>query len=124
MKTEIINDWKETITDLIDDVIKYDFEDSTEAQILVTDRDEFEERLNELIWETIDGCQEVIYTYRAQETVKQINIYDIFDEWDLTGEKFNNWSQCAFANIYDLIYNEININELITKHFVNKWLNN
>ena len=121
-KNEIINDWKGTISDIINEVIKYDFEGSKDAEILLTEREDFNERVNELLWETIDGCQDVIYTYKAKEISERINIYDIFEKWEVTGERFDNWSQCAFANIYDMIQYEININELISKHFANKYL--
>ena len=121
-KNEIINDWKGTISDIINEVIKYDFEGSKDAQLLVTERNDFNERINDLIWETIDGAQDVIYTYKAKEISEIINIYDIFEKWEVTGERFDNWSQCAFANIYDMIQDEIDINELINKHFANKYL--
>ena len=121
-KNEILNDWKSTISDIITEVIKYDFEGSEDAQILVTERDDFNERVNDLLWETIDGCQDVIYTYNAKEISDIINIYDIFDEWEVTGERFNSWSECAFSNIYDMIQNEISIDELITEHFADKYL--
>ncbi len=121
-KNEIINDWKGTISDIINEVIKYDFEESKDAEILIFEREDFNERVNQLLWETIDGCQDVIYTYKAKEISERINIYDIFEKWEVTGERFDNWSQCAFANIYDMIQYEININELISKHFANKYL--
>ena len=53
-KNEILNDWKSTISDIITEVIKYDFEGSEDAQILVTERDDFNERVSDLLWETID----------------------------------------------------------------------
>ena len=121
-KNEIINDWKGNISDIINEVIKYDFEGSKDAQLLVTERNDFNERINDLLWETIDGSQDVIYTYKAKEISEIINIYDIFEKWELTGERFESWSQCAFANIYDMIQHEIDINELISKHFANKYL--
>ena len=121
-KNEIINDWKGTISDIINEVIKYDCEESKDAEILIFEREDFNERVNQLLWETIDGCQDVIYTYKAKEISERINIYDIFEKWEVTGERFDNWSQCAFANIYDMIQYEININELISKHFANKYL--
>ena len=121
-KNEIINDWKDTISDIINEVIEYDCEGSKDVEILVTERNDFNERINDLLWETIDGSQDVIYTYKAKEISEIINIYDIFEEWELTGERFESWSQCAFANIYDLIQNEISIDELITEHFADKYL--
>ena len=96
--------------------------ESKDAEILIFEREDFNERVNQLLWETIDGCQDVIYTYKAKEISERINIYDIFEKWEVTGERFDNWSQCAFANIYDMIQYEININELISKHFANKYL--
>ena len=121
-KNEIINDWKGNISDIINEVIKYDFEGSKDVELLVTERNDFNQRINDLLWETIDGSQDVIYTYKAKEISEIINIYDIFEKWEVTGERFDNWSQCAFANIYDMIQHEIDINELISKHFANKYL--
>lgn len=121
-RNEILNDWTETIEDIISEVIEYDFKGKGDEKILVTERDDFNEVLNERLWETIDGAQDVIYTYNAKEICGIIGIYDVFDEWEMTGERFSNWSQCAFSNIYDMIQNEISIDDLISKHFANKYL--
>jgi hypothetical protein len=121
-KNEILKDWKDSIYDIIDELKTWEFENSSDTDLLVTQRDEFEERINEMLWQEIDGCQDVIYTHNAKEISAIINIYDVFEEWDLTGERFENWSQCAFANIYDMIQNEIDINEIITQYFADKYL--
>ena len=125
MKTrnDIIKEWTETIEDIIKEVKKYDFEDNEWSDfILGNDKNDFVDKVNELIWEYIDGDQDVIYTYNAKEISGIIGTYDCFDEWDLTGEQFKNWSQCAFANIYDLIQENICIDELIRQELINDTL--
>ncbi len=125
MKTRnnIIEEWKETIRDIIKDVKEYEFEENDWIDFSFgRDRDDFISKVDELIWESIDGDQDVIYTYNAKEISGIIGTYDCFDEWDLTGEQFKNWSQCAFANIYDLIQENISIEELIRDEFISDTL--
>jgi len=104
--TDIVKDWTETIEDLARGIKEFDCDPREEIE-------EFKELLDQQIWETIDGCEDVIYTYQAKEISKIIGKYDAFDEWLLTGERFDNWSQVAFANIYDLISEEIDIDRII-----------
>ena len=114
----IIQDWKDTIYDLIQEVHTYDYNDLTLEDVEFSSNDDFKDRLNELIWQTIDSCQDVIYTYKAEQISNIINTYSAFDTWDsVTGEKFENWFQVAFANIYDLIQDNIDIDELILEYF-------
>ena len=125
MKTrnDIIEDWKETIRDIVKDLKEYDFKDDDWIDFSFgRDRDDFISRVEELIWESIDGDQDVIYTYNAKEISGIIGTYDCFDEWNLTGDKFANWSQCAFANIYDLIQENICIDDLIRQELINDTL--
>ena len=122
-KNDIKEEWIGTIEDIIQDLIKYEFNDYSDADILVTNRDDFNTRIEEMIWESLNDDQDVIYTHKAKEVINIIDIYDIFDEWDLTSERFNDYSSCAFANLYDFIQNEINVNDLISKHFADKYVN-
>ena len=69
--------------------------------------------LNDLIWEMIDGDENVIYTYKAKQISDTIGQYDAFDTSYITGERFEDVSQMAFENIYHLIYNEIDIESLL-----------
>lgn len=122
-KNDIIKEWTETIEDIIQDVKEYDFKENDWIDFSFgRDRDDFISRVEELIWESIDGNQDVIYTYNAKEISGIIGTYDCFDEWDLTGDKFANWSQCAFANIYDLIQENISIEGLIRDEFISDTL--
>lgn len=126
MKTrnDIIEDWKSVIADIIQDVKEYDFKEYDWSDFIVgRDKDNFIDKVNELIWESIDGDQDVIYTYKAKEISNIIGTYDCFDEWDLTGEQFKNWSECAFANIYDLIQENICIDKLMRQELINDTLN-
>ena len=44
---------------------------------------------------------QVIYTYECKEICDKLD-YDVFEEHDVFG-KANNWSQAAYAAIYDLL---------------------
>jgi hypothetical protein len=92
--------------------------------LTINKRYDFEEVINERIRETLDDCENVIYTYNAQKISEIINIYGVFDQWELSGENFKSWSDCAFANIYDLIQNEISIDNLISEYLAKEILNN
>lgn len=125
MKTrkQVIEEWKSVISDIIKEVKEYDFKENEWSQFVIgDDKYNFISRVDELIWEYIDGDEDVIYTYNAKEISKIIGTYDCFDEWDLTGEQFKNWSQCAFANIYDLIQDNICIEKLIRQELINDTL--
>ena len=106
---DIIEDWESNIDYSIDEIIKYDFDDN----FTLSELDELTDLLNDRIWQDIDENENVIYTYKAKQIIDIIGIYDVFDEWEVTGERFKDFSSCAFANIYDLIQNEINIEKLI-----------
>ena len=71
--------------------------------------------LNDLIFEMIDSDENVIYTYKAKEISELIGDYDAFDTSNMTGERFDNWSQVAFENIYDLIYENIDMDLVLEK---------
>jgi hypothetical protein len=69
--------------------------------------------LNDLIFQMIDSDENVIYTHKAKQISEIIGQYDAFDTSDISGERFENWSQVAFENIYHLIYNEIDLESLL-----------
>mgnify|MGYP005990905651 CR=1 FL=1 len=121
-RNDIKEEWIDIIQHIIQDLIKYEFEYSSDTDILVTNRDDFNTRIEEMIWEVLNDDQDVIYTHKAKEIIDIINIYDIFDEWEMTGERFKDYSSCAFANLYDFIQNEISINDLVSKHFADKYI--
>ena len=121
-RNDIKEEWIGTIEDIIQDLIKYEFDDFSDTDILVTNRDDFNNRIEESIFEVLNGDADVIYTHKAKEVINIIDIYDIFDEWELTGERFKDYSSCAFANLYDFIQNEISINDIISKHFADKYI--
>ena len=108
-KNELIEQMSEQITDIIN-----------EASEFTNDFDEVEETVNDEIFQMINDSQFVIYTHKAKEISKTINLYDAFDTSDITGERFSDWSQVAFENLYALIYNEIDVNELIETILNNK----
>lgn len=125
MKTreQVIEEWKSVISDIIKEVKEYDFKENEWSEFVIgDDKYNFLHRVDELIWEYIDGDEDVIYTYNAKEISGIIGTYDCFDEWETTGEQFKNWSQCAFANIYDLIQNNICIEKLIRQELINDTL--
>ena len=98
----LINEYTEQIKDLI-----------LENEIKDVDT------LNDLIWEMIDGDENVIYTYKAKQISETIGQYDAFDTSYITGERFDNWSQLAFENIYHLIYNEIDTEYILLESLLN-----
>ena len=108
-ENELIEQMSEQITDII-----------KEASEFTKDFDEVEETVNDEIFQMINDSQFVIYTHQAKEISKTINLYDAFDTSDITGERFSDWSQVAFENLYSLIYNEIDVNELIETTLNNK----
>ena len=108
-KNELIEQMSEQITDIIN-----------EASEFTNDFDDIEETVNDEIFQMINDSQFVMYTHQAKEISKTINLYDAFDTSDITGERFADWSQVAFENLYSLIYNEIDVNELIETTLSNK----
>ena len=61
----------------------------------VDDEDDFYNQMHEWIE------NKVIYTYECKKICDELD-YDIFEEHDVFG-KANNWSQAAFAALYDLL---------------------
>ena len=108
-KNELIEQMSEQITDII-----------KEASEFTIDFDDVQETVNDEIFQMINDSQFVIYTHKAKEISKTINLYDAFDTSDITGERFDNWSQVAFENLYSLIYNNIDVSELIETTLNNK----
>ena len=108
-KNELIEQMSEQITDII-----------KEASEFTKDFDEVEETVNDEIFQMINDSQFVIYTHQAKEISKTINLYDAFDTSYITGERFDNWSQVAFENIYALINDNIDVTELIETTLNNK----
>ena len=122
-KNDIIQEWESVISDIIKEVKEYDFKDNDWSDFIIgREKDNFIDKVHDLIWESIDGDSDVIYTYNAKEISNIIGTYDCFDEWETTGEQFKNWSQCAFANIYDLIQENISIEKLIRQELINDTL--
>ena len=99
-QTEII----ETLESSIIEMVRYEINQNNLDTV-----EDIEDAVNDGIFELIDGMQEVIYTYKAKEISEIIGIYDAFDESDFSGERFEDWSQVAFANIYQLICDEMDI---------------
>ena len=106
---ELIQEMTEQITDII-----------IEASEFTSDIEAVEETVNDEIFSMINNSEFVIYTGKAKEISKSINLYDAFDTSDITGERFDNWSQVAFENLYSFIYNEIDVNDLIETTLNNK----
>ena len=108
-KNELIEQMSEQITDII-----------KEASEFTNDFDDVQETVNDEIFQMINDSEFVIYTHKAKEISKTINLYDAFDTSDITGERFADWSQVAFENLYSLIYNNIDVTELIETTLNNK----
>ena len=101
-KNELINEMWGQITDIINEHSDFtkNFEDVSES-------------VNNEIFQMIDNSEYVIYTNKAKEISKTIDLYDAFDTSDISGERFEDWSQVAFENLYAMIYNNIDVDGLI-----------
>jgi len=67
---------------------------------------EFYDEVSDRIWQDLDGHEWVIYTHLAKQVSEVVNEYDAFDTWDeVTGERFDNWMQVSFANLYHVFIN-------------------
>ena len=75
--------------------------------------DKFYDEICQRIWQDLDGHEWVIYTHLAKEVTEAVNQYDAFDTWDeVTGERFSDWMQVSFANMYH-VFLDINLIEFI-----------
>ena len=101
-KNELIEQMSEQITDIINEASEFN-----------NDINEVQDTVNDEIFQMIDNSEYIIYTNKAKEISKTIGLYDAFDTSDICGERFEGWSQVAFENLYALIYNEIDVAELI-----------
>ena len=108
-KNELIQEMTEQIKDIIN-----------EASEFTSDFDDVEETVNDEIFQMINDSEFIIYTHKAKEISKTINLYDAFDTSDITGERFADWSQVAFENLYSLIHDNIDVNDLIETTLNNK----
>lgn len=118
---DIKEDWEDTLLEVMEEVLSYDFKNYEPIEIT---KSHFIEIVGERLWEVIDGCSDVIYTGNAEEVSKIIGKYNAFDEWDLTGERFKSWSQVAFASIYDLLYDDIDVYESCSNFLQEKLFEN
>lgn len=105
----------ETLESNIIEMVRYEINQNNLDTV-----EDIEDSVNDEIFQMIDGMQEVIYTHKAKEISKVIGLYDAFDTSDMTGERFDNWSQVAFENIYELMNNELPNIVSIVAHRLNK----
>ena len=117
-KNELIGQMTEQITEIIKEQIEY--VTLSDCGTVYETAEEIEETVKDEIFQMINDSEYVIYTHKAKEISKTINLYDAFDTSDITGERFADWSQVAFENLYALIYNEIDVTELIETTLNNK----
>jgi len=118
-KNILLNVWTATIQDIIEEVKEYEFENMTNDDIYEHFANgDFNERVDQLLWEALDGCEEVIYTYQAKQVCEALKV-DIFDTCEMTGERFASWSEAAFSGIYTMIQEEISINDMIDETIKN-----
>lgn len=96
------------VHDEVNELIKYAVLELREDH----EGDALEDEVRERLWQDIDGHEWVIYYHHAKELSRAVGQYDAFDTWDLTGERFNDWSQVGFANMYH-VFEEIDLEEAI-----------
>ena len=101
-KNELIEQMTEQIKDIINLELKF-----------TKNIEEIEEIVNDEIFQMINNSEYVIYTDQAKKISETIDLYDVFEISDITGERFRSWSEVAFENLYYFIHKEIDVNELI-----------
>lgn len=106
-KNTLIEEWTDTIEDIIKEVLKYDYKDEEDIDV-----DYVEDDVRERLWEAIDGDHDVIYTYYSKKVCEVLD-YDIFEDDPHMGMRANSWNQAAYMAIEGLIMDEIDIRELI-----------
>ena len=75
-----------------------------------------EDELYQFTTELIDNF--VIYTNKCKEIINKLD-FDIFDDRN-EFYPYNDWSGAAYSAIYDLIFNNINLNEEINERIQTK----
>ena len=93
------------VDEAISEILEYDYSDNMDA-------DDVYDLVSDRLYEVIDGHQWVIYTYQAKQVVEACDI-DIFDEDEMTGERYTSWSNAAYCGLYNTITNEIDVLDLI-----------
>lgn len=120
-KNGLWREWRENVKEIISENIENQISGANEVKVIphevkeFLDGTEITDGIDSDIWSAIDSSQQVIYTWRAIEVSKAIGQYDAFDFSDITGERFENWSQVAFENLHHLIYQELDFEELMTE---------
>ena len=71
------------------------------------------ETLDMLMHEQLSGDINVIITYKAKLLVDVIGHYDAFDTSEMTGERFDSWSDLAYHNLMVLVQDEIDMDVLL-----------
>jgi len=105
------------ILDIVNDIYSYDYDEDIVR--MESEQDEVEERLWDCLFGIVDDSCYVIYTYQAKEVIELLNYFDPFDINDMTGERFDSYSQCAYENIYKFISEEIDPTHLLDD-FINQ----
>ena len=106
--TDLNYEQETLLNDLLDEIA----EEYIYMENLTPDEDE----LYQFTTELIDNL--VIYTHKAKEIVNKLD-FDIFDDTK-DFYPYTNWSQAAYSAIYDLIFNNINLNEEINERIQTK----
>jgi len=106
--TDLNYEEKTLLNDLLDEV--------AEEYIYMDNLTPDEEELYQFTTELIDNL--VIYTQQAKEIVDKLD-FDIFDDTK-DFYPYNNWSQCAYSAIHNLIFNNVNLTEEIYERIQQK----
>jgi hypothetical protein len=110
LEIEIIEEFKESIEDAIEELFDYEFSGNLKNMEIELDNDNY--FLYDMLHELIDQSQYVIYTNKSKEVVECLNYYTPFCENDITGEQFKSYNECAYANIYQLIIDNLDLEDM------------
>lgn len=114
-KSGIVNTIRYFIKERLNEELTDVYDGDVDA--MKNDPDIIDYKFNEWLIECIDQSQYVIYTYYAKQVVDEINIYTPFCESDLSGERFKNWSECAFENIYEYFTHYVDYDDILDSFY-------
>ena len=117
-KHSILTTFEFAIKDGIEELFKYQYNSNIKEMEIELDNDNY--FLYDMLHELIDQSQYVIYTNKSKEVVECLNYYTPFCENDMTGEQFKSYNECAYANIYTLIQDNLDLEDMVARFIADK----
>ena len=116
-KNTLIEQFTGYVIDEVNEIINYEFDNFKDSDLSKSEKiGEVEGYIHDegRFHAIVDQSQEVIYTYQAKQVCDVLDI-DIFGESEMTGERYESWSHAAFDGLYSMIYENIDLDEIINE---------